>query len=200
MAEEYAEQPVLFLETDVDGTGIIGAREGRWWTAFGSGGSVTLPLVMVDSGYDISNGYEDFRAVYTAMVDTSLARAPQAVISASGQRVGDGLHFDVDVTNQAGVTLGSSNSATVWVIVYELFDEIGDGRLTTRYTRAAVKANIVTDLPANASETYGLDVPALSGVVWENLRAVVLVDYRPGGTSGAFDTLQAVLVESFTAP
>jgi hypothetical protein len=33
----------------------------------------------------------------------------------------------------------------------------------------------------------------LSGVVWDNLRSVVMADYRPGGTSGAYDMLQAVV-------
>ena len=75
-------------------------------------------MVMVDSGHDYSYGYENFMTNYSAMVDTSLARPPLAQISADVSRVDNHVHVEADVTNKSGVTLGSSNSATVWVIVY----------------------------------------------------------------------------------
>ena len=47
LAEEYAGDPVVFIEYDVDNP--PGNRVSRWWAAWGSGGSVYLPLIMVDS-------------------------------------------------------------------------------------------------------------------------------------------------------
>lgn len=196
LAQDYTGQPVLFLETkvDVNYTDPLYLRQGRWWDAFG-GGSVTLPLVMVDSGHDISNGFEDFQTVYSAMVDASLARPPQAQLSAMVTRVGDGLHVEMDVTNTSGITLGWDNTATAWVIVYEVFDAPGTESLTSRYVRAVVDQAITTDLADGATATYNLDVPPLSGVVWDNLHAVVLVDYLPADSTGAFDMLQALQVD-----
>jgi hypothetical protein len=195
LAQSYAGQPVLFLETDVD-SDVLTGRQGRWWAAFG-GGSVTLPMVMVDSGYAYSNGYENFQIVYTSMVNTSLARPTLAQLTASVQRVGDALSVNVTVTNQSGVTLGSSNGATVWIIVYETFADAPGAteRLTTRYVRALASHGITPNLANGVSASYYLDVAALSGVVWDNLHVVALVDYRPGGLSGAFDTMQAIQVD-----
>ena len=195
LATEYADQPVVFLEYD-DDDNTFSSRKRRWWSTYG-GGSVLLPLVMVDSGNYASSGYEDFDTKYRSMVDTSLAREPQAEISAVGQRVGDTLHFDVEVTNRSDVTLSSANSAAVWVIVYEEFASPGGKRLTNRYVQAIDSNSISTALPPDGVQSFTLDATTLDGVVWDNLRAVVLVDYLPSGSSGAYDMLQAVSVTSF---
>ncbi|MFZ6026186.1 MAG: hypothetical protein ACOYYS_00605 [Chloroflexota bacterium] len=195
LAEDYASQPVIFIEYDVD-SNDFSQRESIWWTAYG-GGSVTLPMVMVDSGNQINNGYVNFASVYKGMVDAALAREAQAAITATANRVGDTLHFDVDVTNRSGIPISSANAAKVWVIVYEEFASPGGERLTSRYVRAVTSVSISPELANDASGSYSLDTPALSGVDWNNLRAIVLVDYRPDGSS-AYDMLQAVRVSSFS--
>ncbi len=191
LATEYANagKPVVFLEQDVD-TPVDSSRRSRWWAAFGTG-SVTLPLVMVDSGNQISNGFEDFYTKYKAMVDASLARPPQANITAQCQRVGNKFHFDIQVTNLSGVTLSGSNSASVYAIVYE--DGATSG-LTKRYVRASAWTSIVS-LANGATGNFNLDTPDLSGVNWDKLHCVALVDYRPGGFTGAYDMLQAAFAE-----
>ncbi|MCP4707336.1 MAG: hypothetical protein GY869_01815 [Planctomycetes bacterium] len=187
---QYANQSVVFLEFDVDDS-IFSARKSRFWTAF-SGGGATLPLVMVDSGNEISSGYEDFVTVYSGMVDSSLLRPAKAEIAASSQRNGDTIQFDVQLTNQSGVTLGSGNNGTVWAIVYEKFETAGTGRVTNRLVRAAVSTSISTDLAHGETDSFTVDTPALSGVNWDNLQWIVLADYRPGGHTGVYDTLQAI--------
>ena len=183
MAIDYAGQPVLFLEQSVDYP--VGARYGRWWAAYTGGGSVTLPLVMVDSGHQISNGYVDFYNVYKGMVDVSLARPAQAEIQASSRRSGDTLHFEVQLTNLSGVTLDYGNGATIHALVYE-DAPVG---VTDHFVRAATS----TAIPGLAhGETMTLTLQTdLSGVDWDNIHSIVLADYRPGGSSGAYDTLQA---------
>ncbi len=195
LAQDYAGQLVVFLEYDVDDS-ISFARAGRWWSAYG-GGSVTLPMVMVDSGNQISNGYEDFYATYSSMVDASMARDAQANIIASGQRIGDTLRVNAEVHNKSDVTLSFGNNATVWLIVYETFDSSGAGRLTNRFVRATTRISIASPISPDGTENFVLDTPTLDGVVWDNLQAIVLVDYLPSGSSGAYDMLQAVSVTSF---
>ncbi len=188
LATDYAGKPVVFLEDDVDAP-IGDARYPRWWAAF-AGGTPTLPLVMVDSGNEISNGYLDFITVYGGMVDRSLLRLPQAGLTVNRTRVGDTFQFEVRVLNYSGVTLSmSANDATVHAIVYE-DAHVG---VTDRIVRTAVSTAINTPLASGAAADFTLTTGDLSGVVWANLHSVVLVDYRPGGTSGAFDTLQAEL-------
>jgi hypothetical protein len=186
LAQDYAGQPVVFIEYDVDNP--PSRRYDRWWAAFG-GGSATLPMVMVDSGNQISNGYEDFYDVYQAMVDSALARPAQAEIQATWWRTGSRVGFDVEVKNLSTATLSSSaNSATVHAIVYE----DARAKLTNRFARATVEAGI-PDLAPNATATFKLETSDLSDVDWDKLHFVVLVDYRPSGSVGAFDMLQATV-------
>ena len=93
-------------------------------------------MVMVDSGRQISNGYENFHSKYSSMLDTALAREPLVKIVATGKRTGNALLFDIDVTNMSDLVLGDINFATVSVIVYEQFETISGNRATNRYVRS----------------------------------------------------------------
>jgi len=178
LASEYANQPVVFLEQDVDHT--LGNRYGRWWAAYDGGGSVMLPLVMVDSGHQISNGPVDYYNTYKAMVEAELVRLAQAEIEAQSQRIGDTLHFDIQLTNLSGVTLsGSSNSATVHAIVYE-DAHVG---VTDRIVRAAVSTSIFPALAHGETMTFTLETE-LSGVDWDKIHS--FARYLPTGNLEEF--------------
>jgi len=193
---ENAGQPVVFLEYDIDDYALSGPRRARWTSASGSGGGI-LPFVMIDSGNQYSSGYEDFATKYKAMVDASLARDATATIVASGQRVGDTVHFDVQVTNRSTADI-AERYGTVWAIVYEEFATApGTDRHLKHYVRTTVSTLVsskYTNLPPSETGTFTLDTGTLSGVNWDNLRAIVLVDYRPSDTSNAYDTLQATSI------
>jgi hypothetical protein len=179
LAEEYADQPVVFLEHDVDNP--QGDRIDRFWAAYGPG-SVTLPLVMVDSGEQISHGYVPFASTYRAMVDSALSRPPMARLVVDRQRVGNSYSFEVQVTNLSETTMSSSNETSVHVIVYEE-THVAD---TDRFVRGSTSVGITSLLP-NETKTFNLTI-GLHNVNWSRLHSVVLVDYRPGG---AYDMLQA---------
>lgn len=90
---EYSEQPVLFLEQDVDDA--LGYRNWRWWAAF-EGDRAVLPEAMVSSGHQVDDGSiifsgDTFDDHYRGMVQAELSRAPQADIEAYVQRAGDML-------------------------------------------------------------------------------------------------------------
>jgi hypothetical protein len=182
----------VFIEHNVDAA--ASNRYTRWWAAYGGGGSVTLPLVMADSGHQVSNGYEDFETVYAAMVDAELARPAQAEIEAYSRRIGDKLRFYIELTNLSGVALSGSNWAAIHAVVYE------DAQVscTDRYVRAAPWEYVSPGLAHGASMTLTLETADLSGVVWDNLHSVVMVDYRPGGSSGPYDMLQAAYAQPVT--
>ncbi len=143
---------------------------------------------MADSGRRISTGYVDFYSVYKAMVDAELSRAPDAEIEAVSTRTGGALRLSGWITNRSGVTLSSArNGATVHGIVYE---DVSGGS-TGRIVRAAVSQPLSSDLPNGDSTGFLMETPDLTGVNWQNVHSVVMVDYRPGGSSGAYDMLQA---------
>ena len=184
---------MVFLEYDVDAE--FPTRFSIWWAAFNDY-SATLPLVMVDSGHQITNGYENFYTVYKGMVEASLLRPPGAALEASVWRENNQAKFYVYVQNLTGITLSTSlNSATLHGLVYE---DIHAG-VTDRYVRAAVSTSI-DNLEPNASATFTFETPDLLGVNWDNLHYLVLVDYIPPGSGGAHDMLQAARAIPVTDP
>ena len=184
LADEYAGDPVVFIEYDVDNP--AGNRVSRWWAAWGSGGSVYLPLIMVDSGNQISNGSVAFAQRYRAMVDAALQRPAAARLDVNRERVGNSFRFEIALTNLSDVTLGAANSATLHVIVYEEA-HVGD---TDRWVRAAT-AQSISNLAPGETRGFSAEIAPQGVVDWNKVHSVVIADYRPGGTTGAYDTLQA---------
>jgi hypothetical protein len=176
---------VVFIEYPVDSAPY--SRNSRFWAAHG-GGSVYLPEIIVDSGHRFTNGPEDYYSVYQGMVDAELTRPAEAEIAGVWWRDGDTVQFTVRLTNLSGVLLSEArNGAAVHAVVYE-DAHVAD---TDRFARAAVSVPVSADLAPGAAADFALATPALSGVNWDKLHFVVLADYRPAGTSGAYDMLQA---------
>jgi len=178
----------VFVEQAVDYP-VDSARKSRWWAANGYGGSVMLPLIMVDSGNQISNGYLDYETVYRGLIDSALDRAPGAAIDAVVSRVGDSLSFDVDVTNLSGVDLSGANLATLNVIIYDANSASG---LTGSYLVTSTSQYISPTLLNGASGSYSLQTGDLTGVDWSSLHAVVFLEYRPEGSTH-YDMLQLAM-------
>ncbi len=178
---------MVFLEQHV--VYPLGDRYSRWFAAY-DGRSYIYPLVMVDSGHQVTDGYVvSFHETYKGMVDAELGRPALARIDAYTERTGDTLRFDVELTNFSGVPLSAlSNGATVHAIVYE-DAHVGT---TDRIVRAAVSTGITPELAHGAMMTFTLET-TLSGVDWNKIHPLVLADYRPGGLTGAYDMLQATL-------
>ncbi len=175
---------MVFLEHAVDDA--PSSRISRWWAAYGQGGSVSLPLVMVDSGYRWSNGPVSYASVYRAMVDAALTRPAEAALAVTRERRGSTLELEVRVTNLADVTLQPSNSATVHAIAYEE-THVAD---TDRYVRATDSVAVGTLAPGESAD-YSLRLTLPADVAWDRVHSVVLVDYRPGGATGPYDMLAA---------
>ena len=120
-------------------------------------------------------------------MEDALARSPEARLVVSRQRVGNRFAFEVQVTNLSQATLDSSNGAKLHGIVYEQ-THVAD---TDRYVRG-VTSVAMSALPPGETAEYSFEV-ALGAVDWTRLHSVVLVDYRPGGTTGPYDMLAADL-------
>ena len=82
--------------------------------------------------------------------------------------------------------MSSANSATLHVIVYEEA-HVGD---TDRWVRAATFRSI-SNLAPDETATFSVEVSPQGVVDWDQVHSVVIADYRPGGATGAYDTLQA---------
>jgi len=180
---------VLFLENNVDTP--LGQRIDRWFAAYVGPQTIYLPLAMVSSGHLIANGPEErYDLVYGAMVATELSRPPAAEVEAYSLRVGNAMRVWVRIVNRSSVALsGAANGATVHALVWE-DKKVG---VTSRTIRSGPSVAIGAPVPPGGVWTGTLVTPALSGVDWSKLHTVALADYRPGGSSGAYDMLQAGL-------
>jgi thiol-disulfide isomerase/thioredoxin len=193
LAQEFSGQPVVFVEYDVDHAPA--SRLYKFWANY-TGSSVSLPIIMVDSGYQIDYGYTYFYYIYKWMVEDSLARPAQADIQAGWMRDGNKIKAYVKVKNLSDVTLSSSgNAAALHAIVYE----DAHVKLTDRFVRTTVEKEIPS-LSPGATAAFTLETSKLSGVTWENLHVIVLADYRPAGTTGVYDMLQAAEARQVAAP
>ncbi len=142
---------------------------------------------MVASGFLVTNGSEAFYSAYESMVEQAMDRQPGVRIQVDRSRAGNAFSFDIELTNLSEVTLSSSgNGATVNVLVFE---EGVEGGATGRFVRGVGEAPIV-DLEPGQTASFAVQVTP-NDPDWPNLHSVVLVDYRPRGTIGHYETLQA---------
>lgn len=194
LAEEYGGQPVVFIEQDVDNT--LGDRVSRWWRAFPDSDSIYLPLAMVNSGHQVSDGSIAFPSASTleyhdafkTMIDQELTRPPKAVIEAYNQRSGDTIEITAwfSIDDPAYI-----NNVVVGVIVYENKHVL----LTERFARAAVESYVYPDPFPGETTQVTLETEPLSGVDWSKLHTIVYVESIPdtGTSTEPFDMLQAVV-------
>ena len=176
---------MLFIEQDVDAP--LAGRLNRWFDGYGLPGTVYLPLVMVDSGNDVSSGAENFTRVYSRMVDYSLLRPPLAQMTVVGNRIGNLLEFTVRLTNSSGVTLSAANNATLTALIYEDPVNLSSVPLVTK-----AGASPITTLADGAFGDYTFEV-VVGSLDPARTRWLVIADYQPDGSSGPYyDTLQAV--------
>jgi hypothetical protein len=180
---------VVFLEYDLRSYAYFDSRLTRWYKAHGMD-TVATPWVMVDSGHQITYGYEDFASVYRNLVNGELPRPPRAQVEAYQRRVGDKVRFYVQLRNLTSATLSAyRNAATLHGLVYENVTTDTDHR----YVRAIAPLGLEEDLMPGATAAVTMDtsfdVP--SGVAWDRLSYLVLADFQPDGTAAAFDMLQA---------
>jgi hypothetical protein len=199
---QYRSKPVVFVEHDVDGTAeSLGNRKSRWAAARGPASSYSLPMVMTDSGFKYGEGSPSggFDLAYKRMVDASLDQPPEVAIQAYQERVGiqSALRVYGTVTNIGSKVLGYDNSATINIIVYEPKQVIH----INNFVRKAIFADIDPDLEPGQTYSFDMTVDNLGRANMTKVRAIVLVDYRPGdGSVNGYVSANAALASTEAPP
>ncbi len=200
ISPDYASKSVVIVGYD-NPSNIAANRKTRYYAA-DPNSPVTLPHLMVDSGRQTSRGGTTDQNYYNqkirSMIDSELNRPPQAALSAKYKRVGSHLEFTISVTNQSGVALSSSNKAAVHAVAYETFTNATrpSYALVNNFGRVTAYKAFTQSLANGATGAFSLvttDLP--SDVNWANLHMLVMVDYLPPGSSGAYDMLQAAFAK-----
>jgi len=184
LQEELAGRAVL-LEYDFDAGSTLGRYQ--CYRAADPYGAY-LPLTMVGSGLRTASGPVSYATVYRGMIDEELDRAPEAAVTAYWQRRGDALRVYVRAENRSNATLTSASGAAIWLIVWEN----ARIRLTDTYVRSVVKTPITVALPPGGTVTATMDTPTLTGVSWDKLESLAMLERRTSST-GRYDMLQAAI-------
>jgi hypothetical protein len=167
----------------------IADRVTRWFDAYATPGDVFLPLVMVDSGNQISSGDVEFNAVYGAMIENSLDRETKAGMTVRTKRVDDILQFNVTLTNTSGETLSAANNATLTTLLYRQPNNSTGVPWVVRGTTTAIQ--ILAD-GHTGSTSFEIDIRFLD---MDRIHWLVIAEAQLDGSTTAYDTLQAVTGE-----
>lgn len=189
---------VIALQNAMQGRAVIleypydtfnSGRVDRFWSAY-SGPSPYLPLVVVGSGFQICQGPVTYSTLYRQMLEAELVRPPRASIKAWSRRSGSSLRIFATAKNLGSETLTLDRHPTFWLIVWE------DGRigLTNTWVRATASRALTSQILSGGTTNVTLEVPSISPLDWQHVRALVLLDDRPPGGS-RWDMLQATIAE-----
>ncbi len=181
LQDEFEGSAVL-LEYDYDQ--FQTGRLDRFWATGAS--APYLPLVMVGSGFRTSSGSEDYERIYRSMLQSDMAREPEAAIAAWWRRRGDRVRAYIRMTNTGSSALRVEDDPSLWLVAYE---EAPIG-VSSTWVRSTTEWFLPHELGTGESITATVDSPPLSGVGWNGMAAVVMAEQRPGGV-GAWDVLQA---------
>jgi len=173
----------MFIEQNVDAA--IGGRLDRWFDAHATPGTVYLPLVMIDSGNQIDSGDTLFTRIYGDMIDLALERPAAARMTVQSEWVGNLIRFQVTLNNASGETLSAANHATITALLYE-----EPNNPTTIPVVVAAGTAAITSLADGATGTTTFEIAAGS-LEPARTRWIVIADYLPESSEGAYDTLQA---------
>jgi hypothetical protein len=182
LANQYRNKNAVFVEYDVDDSANY--RKNMFFAA--SSGNI-LPLVVIDSGRETSYGSKNFQTEYKRLVDDALEIPPALAIYAYQEESGSKrLRVYGSITNTSEETYGYDNDASVHIIVYEDRKVIH----TQRFVRVAKQYYIDQDLEPGGTVEFDEEIAVTGASNLDKVHAIVLVDYRPGGT-GPFLSLQA---------
>jgi hypothetical protein len=92
----------------------------------------------------------------------------------------------VEVLNLGDTDLEIDQEAVIWLIAYEN-SSVGH---STTWVRSTALRYLPFDLAPGESAAVIFDSPPMSGVDWNQMAGLVMVEDRPGG-SGTYDLLQA---------
>jgi hypothetical protein len=187
LQDEMAGRAVL-LEYDFDAA-LARGRADRYFAA--DPNAWYLPFTMVGSGYRTAGGPVDYEPVYRGMLEQELARAPEAAVTAQWRRQGSALRVYVQAENLSEDTLTPDSQASIWVIVWEN----ARIRLTDTWVRAAVESPLTASVGPGARVVAVVDTPALSGVNWDHVETLAMLERRTA-SGGRYDMMQAAIARA----
>jgi hypothetical protein len=164
----------------------MGTREQRVGAAHPD--SAYFPIILVSSGHALFTGPSSPFDTYRAMIDADLVRPASGDLEAWWRRDGSDVVVWATLHNLGTAPLSqAANSAALTAMVYEQTYEFPFQDPVRGVTAVPLAAPVAPG--ATAQLQARLLAPAV--VDWSQANVVALVDYRPAGTTGAYDVVQA---------
>jgi hypothetical protein len=195
------------LNADMSGPRVVllahtwnsaGTREQRVGAAYPY--AAYFPIVFVSSGHALFTGPTSPYATYRSMIEADLARPATGELQAWWQQDGHDVVVWATLRNAGAATLSqAANGAAFTVMVYEPIYEFP----FQDPVRGAVAVPLTAPLASGATAQLQARVVTPAPIHWSQAAVVALVDYRPSGTKGAYDVVQAacaVPAELYVAP
>jgi Viral BACON domain len=183
LAAEMSGPQVVFLAYTWD---YAGARQLRVLAAHP--GEATFPIILVSSGHAVFTGPTSPYTQYRSMIQADLTRPASGDVAAWWQRDGNDVVVWATLRNTGAATLSqTSNGAALTATVYEPIYEFP----FQDPVRGTVTATLTSPVEPGATSQLQARVVAPAVVDWSRAAVVALVDYRPKGTTGAYDVVQA---------
>jgi hypothetical protein len=163
-----------------------GTREERVFAAIQQ--SAYFPIILVSSGHALFTGPTSPYATYRSMIQTDLARPATGELAAWWRRDGNDVAVWATLRNLGPGTLSqAANGAAFTAMVYEPIYEYP----FQNPVRGATEVPLASAVAAGATAQFQARVVRPGVADWSRAAVVALVDYRPGGTTGTYDVVQA---------
>lgn len=169
-------KPVAMFEYNADAQVDIGRRKARFWANVGTS-SLTLPMVMVNSGRELTYGsHDDYKKKYGGMIGMAMAERPTAEVKSWYKRAGlDTIHVQVDVKNIGSVALDPYADKPAQVVLF-LVEDIELVHMT-KTARAVAYVELPDELkPGDSIELEG-DLTGEKGTNYNKSKVVAVLEY-----------------------
>jgi hypothetical protein len=150
------------------------------------------PIILVSSGHAGFQGPDSPYLVLRSMINADLARPASGELSAWWRRDGNDVVVWGTLRNAGSVILAAgANGAAFTAMVYEPIYKSP----FQNPVRGAVAVPLIPAVVPGGTAQLEVRVVRPAVADWPRVAVVALVDYRPAGTSGPYDVVQAARAE-----
>ncbi|MCC7019979.1 MAG: hypothetical protein IT332_09500 [Ardenticatenales bacterium] len=170
--------PVAMFEYDVDAkyTGALApmaARKNRYWA---SGGDGNLPLVLLNSGREVTSGSQEFKKKYGQMIAAAAKEPAAAEVKAWAKRSAlDRYRVQVDVTNVGSTVLDPFGERPAMVVAFLVEDRKVVHMSNT--ARGVVTIDLPDELKPGQTVQVEGELAAEQGTNFNKVKVVAVVEY-----------------------
>ena len=196
LADRYGDD-VVIVEWDLDRQMTSQSpRRGMWFRARGAT-SATTPMILVDSGYAITEGHhQDFDRVYSRLIEEARAVPPLVTIEAFYEVEGSNVQIQGRFRNDHSQPLVYDDNVQLHALIYEEKHSVHTGRIV----QASKTVPVLDDVEPGAWADFEIEVDGAAGLNWSRSHVVVIADFRPNNQQAYMALNSTLAIEGAPTP